>query len=434
MSKPKIYTAAAHRALPLSALPTEAPTGDGIETQAISAAAATEAVAAPTPVLPASLLDDIQEIKAAVQALASGSFEPRAPIPQTLPEQAVAPTDRSSSEVPTSSHQPTPPDKPRGQEFGTSPSAPMSSPTRRRVSLPTSSNLSPVRQPRVSSITYIPNSDSTPSMQKQEESVTFSMRTENVTPSSNALVGGDSNSAEGVDFSHDDSPNGNGGNDSIETQRRAREGKQAQHHESHEGYSPRDEAPEVLETTHGKGEEPTSVHVPAVIPPSSALQEEGEGGDMRRRPSATRRSSGSGEGGTVDAAGGAHQEKRHSEDNPLVPVASEAHPSGFSSGDGGDGANGGGVVVDPETSIADEASRKHPGRAKLTAESIQPAEGDEGPNGSSSSDRCGRRISSGRAASASSSSADNKVGIESESIDDGGGMAIDEAPEKCHVG
>lgn len=413
------YTTAAHRTFPLSASPTETPTEEGVQAAAATAkeAVTASAVAASAPVVPASLLDDIQEIKAAVQALASGAFGPRAPIPRSLPEQAVAPTDSSSSEAATSSHQPKPPDKPRGQESGTSPSPPTSSPTRRRISAPISFNESPMRQPRVSSITYIPNSGSTPGMEKQEG---FPMTAENLAPTSN--------NAEAINLSLNDSSNGDGGNEIIETQRPTREGEQAEHHQNHEGHSPRDEAPGVVEATHGKGEEPTSVHVPAVIPPSSALQEETEGEYMRQRPPA-RSTSGSGEGETVDAAGGSHQEPPHLEDNPLVPVAREANLSGFSSGDGSR-VNGSGVVVGPETSVADEVSLKHPERTIKTAESIQPAEGDEEPNGSSS-----RRSStgSGRRISASPSSTDNRVGIASENIENGGGVAIDEEPEKCYV-
>lgn len=255
----------------------------------------------------------------------------------------------------------------------------------------------------MSSIADKPDSDGTPSV----------------------LVGGGSNSAGAIDSSPADSPNGDGGVDKTERQRRPRESGQVQDEENHQGSSPGEEAPEVRENTQGTGEGPTSL-----------LREEKESEKLRRTPSAPNRS-GSGQGGAVDAGGDDHREPPLLEESPLVPVARQAYPG--SSGRHRDSVNGGAVVVEPDTSIADEAADKDAARDQKPAEGTQRAEGDDDANGSSSSSSSRRRRSSsgGELAEASASSSpagENNAGIVGVSNDDGRAGILDEAPEKCHVG
>lgn len=269
----------------------------------------------------------------------------------------------------------------------------------------------------------MPNPDGTPSLEEREGS-------ENFVSNSNSLFGADTNNVEAVDSSFAASPTEDGGDDNTERRLSPREREQAQDNDNYEEHSPREEAPGVLDITEGRGEEPMSVNMLTVSPPSSELPQDKKREEERRKSSGPSPSSSAG-GGVVDAMGVDQHEPRHFEENPQPPVSREAHPSGFSSEDGGH-VDGGGVVVDPETSIADETIHKDPERNKKTSDCTQPAEGDVDANGSGNIRS--RRSGSGRAVSALPTSADLTVGNGGRSNDDDGGRDLEEAPEKCHIG
>lgn len=128
----------------LSATTHEIQADDQVQASAVAAtvtATAHEAETASAPIVPHSLLNDIQDIKAMVQALAAGAAGAQAPAPQTGPEPMAAtptvsaPEARGRIEQTPHDHQPKPPDITRSPRSGMA-SPHTSSPTGRRISLP----------------------------------------------------------------------------------------------------------------------------------------------------------------------------------------------------------------------------------------------------------------------------------------------------------